>query len=144
MDINANACRQTVESSMWVKRSSMNVGVNDIRGFWFLLTSPKRLVIEFHYVVIPAYIEVNRVTRLLKWNIGRYAGGESVRIGWRCEWGEFNPRYLFLWSQCILWSQLHPLVSLYLRNKVPFCTWVLYWVGQNATRDLTTLNKIPS
>jgi hypothetical protein len=45
------------------------------------------LVIEVHYVVIPAYIYVNGVTRGLKWNKGLYAAGESVRIGWRCGWG---------------------------------------------------------
>ena len=56
----------------------MNDGVGDVRGFWRLLTSPKRLVIEAHYVVIPAYIYVNRVARGLKWNRGRYARGDRM------------------------------------------------------------------
>jgi len=64
----------------------MNDGVSEARGFWILLTSPKRLESETHYVVIPAYIYGKRVGRGLKWNTGRYAGVESVRIGWGCGW----------------------------------------------------------
>ena len=57
------------------------------------------------------------------------------RKNWMEMWAEVNPWPLFLWSQCILRSQLHALVSLYLRNEVhvplrnevhvPLCRWVL-------------------
>jgi hypothetical protein len=53
------------------------------------------LVIEVHYLVIPVYIYVNRVTRGPKWNTGRYAEEESVRIGWiRGERGERGGQFM--------------------------------------------------
>jgi hypothetical protein len=65
----------------------MNGGFSDVRGVWLSLTSPKRLISEAYYVVIPGYIYVNRVAGGLKWNTGRYSGGKNVRIGLRCGGG---------------------------------------------------------
>jgi hypothetical protein len=80
----------------------MNGGVSDARGFGVLLTSSNYLVIESHYLVIPVYIYVNRVTRELKWNTGRCAEKESVRIGWIRGGRGVNSWPLFLWSDCLL------------------------------------------
>jgi len=36
------------------------------------------------------------VNRGLKWNRGRCAGGESVKIGWRCGWGRGGQFMVFI------------------------------------------------
>jgi hypothetical protein len=69
----------------------MNDGVSDALGFWLLLTNPKRLVIKAYYVVIPAYVYVNRVARGLKWNRTLYDSGGGMVM-----WGGGSPWPLFL------------------------------------------------